>query len=216
MSLATYSGLKTSIASYLNRDDLTTQIPDFITLTENKLNRDLKVRVNLIRSTTTTTANQDFYNLPSNMIELRNVTYTNTGNNYALSYMSPESLSREYGTYQSGFPRAYSTIGLYMKLAPIPEAAYSVDVNYYQKLTPLSDSNQTNDILDSFPNLYLYGSCREGAIFLNDQGQFERFTLLYNEAIAEVMNSEESAKYSGTVLTMTVTGDPGGLVRRGA
>ena len=216
MSISTYAELKTSVANYLNRDDLTTIIPDFITLTENRLNRDLRVRVNLVRSSTTTTAGEDFYNLPADMIELRNVTYTSTGNNYAIGYMSPESISREYGTSISGFPRAYTTIGLYIKFSPVPDAAYTIDVNYYQKLTALSDAIQTNNILDNFPSLYLYGACREGAIYLNDKDQFERFALLYNEALSDILDSEESAKYSGTVLTMTVTGDPGSLVRRGA
>ena len=44
MALGTYSELKTSIANYLNRDDLTAVIPDFITLTENRLDRELRVR----------------------------------------------------------------------------------------------------------------------------------------------------------------------------
>jgi Xaa-Pro aminopeptidase len=36
MALDTYSGLKTTIADYLNRDDLTSAIPSFITLAEAK------------------------------------------------------------------------------------------------------------------------------------------------------------------------------------
>ena len=60
MAFTTYSDLKTSVANYLNREDLTAVIPDFITLTHNRLNRDLRVRVNLIRAETTTTSGTDF------------------------------------------------------------------------------------------------------------------------------------------------------------
>ena len=60
MALGTYSELKTSIANYLNRDDLTAVIPDFITLTENRLDRELRVRANMIRASTTTTAGTSF------------------------------------------------------------------------------------------------------------------------------------------------------------
>ena len=42
MSITTYAELKTAIASWLNRDDLTSVIPDFIALTEAALNRDLR------------------------------------------------------------------------------------------------------------------------------------------------------------------------------
>ena len=42
MAIATYTELKTSIASWLNRDDLTSVIPDFISLAEAGINRDLR------------------------------------------------------------------------------------------------------------------------------------------------------------------------------
>ena len=96
MAFTTYSDLKTSVANYLNREDLTAVIPDFITLTENRLNRDLRVRVNLIRAETTTTSGTDFYNLPTDLIEIRNITYDTSSRSYALEYLSPESLSREF------------------------------------------------------------------------------------------------------------------------
>ena len=44
MSLSTYSDLQTSIANYLARSDLTSQIPDFITFAENRLRRELRIR----------------------------------------------------------------------------------------------------------------------------------------------------------------------------
>ena len=42
MSLSNYTGLKASIADFLNRDDLTAVIPDFITLAEAQINRDIR------------------------------------------------------------------------------------------------------------------------------------------------------------------------------
>ena len=69
MALGTYTDLKTSVANYLEREDLTATIPDFITLTENRLNRDIRARVNMIRATTTTTAGIAFYDLPAHYIQ---------------------------------------------------------------------------------------------------------------------------------------------------
>ena len=42
MAITTYDELKASIASWLNRDDLTAVIPDFIALAESSINRDLR------------------------------------------------------------------------------------------------------------------------------------------------------------------------------
>ena len=64
MSLSTFTELKSSIASYLNRDDLTSIIPDFITLTERRLNRELRIRANMTRAETTTTSGIAFYDIP--------------------------------------------------------------------------------------------------------------------------------------------------------
>lgn len=216
MSLSTYSELKTSVANYLNRSDLTDVIPDFITLTENRLNRELRVRANMVRATTTTTSGTAFYDLPSDLIELRNITYDTSSSSYALTYLSPESSSREYGSTGNGFPRAYTNLGKNIKLAPTPDGAYTININYFQKLNSLSNSVTSNDVLTEFPDLYLFGSCMEGAIYLNDTEQTQRFASIFQATLDEVKRSEEAARYSGTVMTMTVQGDPGSLVRRGA
>lgn len=216
MALSTYSDLKTSVANYLNRNDLTDVIPDFIRLTEDKLNRELKVRANLARAETTTTNGTEFYDLPSDMIELRNVTYETSSNSYALAYLSPESINREYGAYTSGAPKAYTSLGTDIKIAPTPDGSYTINISYYKKLINLSDSVSSNNILANFPDLYLFGSCLEGAVYLNDNEQVQRFAALFTNTLDSVRRIEESARYSGTVMRMSVQGDPGSLVRRGA
>ena len=205
MALSTYSELQTSIAKYLNRNDLTDNIPDFITLTEGKLNRDLLIRASVVRAETTTTSGTAFYNLPSDIIELKNITRDTSSASFALSYLSLESASREYGGVSSGFPRAYSSVGDTIKLLPTPDAAYTIGINYYQKLIALSDSNTSNIILENYPDLYLFGSCFEGALFLNDTEQSQRFGGIYAKVLQDVMLLEDRAEYSGTVLTMQGT-----------
>jgi len=216
MALSTYSELQATVANYLNRDDLTAFIPTFITLTENRLNRELRVRANMVRATTTTTAGQAFYDLPSDLIELRNITYDNNSQSHALRYLSPESVSREYGTILSGQPRAYTNLGNDLKLTPTPDAAYTISINYFSQLRSLSDSVATNDVLAEYPSLYLFGSCLEGAIYLNDTDQTNRFGSVFQKALDDVQRAEEAARYSGTVMTTSIQGDPGAMIRRGA
>jgi len=216
MALSTYSELQATVANYLNRDDLTTLIPTFITLTENRLNRELRVRANMVRATTTTTAGQAFYDLPTDLIELRNITYDSNSQSHALRYLSPESVSREYGTVLSGQPRAYTNLGNDLKLTPVPDAAYTISINYYSQLRSLGDSVPTNDVLAEYPSLYLFGSCLEGAIYLNDTDQTNRFGSVFQKALDDVQRAEEAARYSGTVMTTSIQGDPGALIRRGA
>tara|TARA_R110002167_G_scaffold66046_1_gene187148 strand:+ start:1547 stop:2197 length:651 start_codon:yes stop_codon:yes gene_type:complete len=216
MALSTYSELLTTIASYLNRDDLTAIIPTFITLTENRLNRELRLRANMVRAQTVTTAGQAFYDLPDDLIELRNITYDSSSQSFALRYLSPESVSREYGTIVSGQPRAYTNLGNNLKLTPSPDAEYSININYFSTLRALSDNVLTNDILVQYPSLYLFGSCFEGALYLNDTEQSTRFGSIFEKTLNDVERAEEAARYSGTVMTTSIQGDPGSLIRRGA
>jgi hypothetical protein len=216
MALSTYSELLSTVASYLNRDDLTAIIPTFITLTENRLNRELRVRANMVRAVTTTTSGQAFYDLPSDLIELRNITYDSNSQSFALRYLSPESVSREYGTIVSGQPRAYTNLGNNLKLTPTPDAAYSISINYFSQLRSLGDSTTTNDVLAEYPSLYLFGACLEGAVYLNDTEQTNRFGAVFQKALDDVKAAEDAARYSGTVMTTSIQGDPGSLIRRGA
>jgi len=55
MSITNYTELKAGVADWLNREDLTAQIPDFITFAEARLNRTLRVREMLTRRRTSTT-----------------------------------------------------------------------------------------------------------------------------------------------------------------
>ena len=44
MAISTYAELKSAVATWINRSDLTIQIPDFISLTEANMNRTLRTR----------------------------------------------------------------------------------------------------------------------------------------------------------------------------
>ena len=65
MAITTYSDLKTTVANYLARSDLTSVIPDFIQLAEYRLQRDLRIRQMLVVATASTTAGDSTLGLPT-------------------------------------------------------------------------------------------------------------------------------------------------------
>jgi hypothetical protein len=75
MALSTFSELKTEIADYLDRSDLTSQIPTFIRLAEARMNRGLRIR--LMETVKVITAIPDIkrYPLPSDYLQLRTIQY---------------------------------------------------------------------------------------------------------------------------------------------
>ena len=67
MAITTYDELKTAIADFLNRDDLTSTIPTFIDLAEAALNRDLRHWRNENRAIAP--VNSRYSALPSDFVE---------------------------------------------------------------------------------------------------------------------------------------------------
>jgi hypothetical protein len=78
MALATYADLQTQIANWLARSDLTTYIPDFITLFEAAAARKLKVRPQA--TTTTLTPSGGVATLPTDYLGFQRVTWLGTPN----------------------------------------------------------------------------------------------------------------------------------------
>src|SRR5512135_233471 len=94
MALTNYSDLKTTVANYLGRTDLTSQIPDFISLAELRLSRDIRTRKLLKSVTTTMTGGDPTVALPSDFLELRDI-YLDGTPRIAVSYLSPSSFTRD-------------------------------------------------------------------------------------------------------------------------
>ena len=63
MAISTYAELKTAIANFLARDDLTNEIDDFIDLAESRISRELETRLQDTRTTLTTTADNAYVSL---------------------------------------------------------------------------------------------------------------------------------------------------------
>ena len=71
MALATYSDLLASVASWLNRDDLTAVIPDFVTLFERFANREIRTGAMEAETTLTAGASSPLIDLPADLAEIR-------------------------------------------------------------------------------------------------------------------------------------------------
>lgn len=197
MAITTYSELKTTIASWLNRSDLTANITDFVTLAETRIHRDV-ASLNLVglerRATATTTADDAYIGYPTGVLNIVSVKL-NTSPVRVLRFMSRDEISSAYDGSSVSEPLAYTIIGDELKLAPTPDAAYTVEIIYTAKETVLSDANTTNWFLANTPDLLLQASMIEAEIFLkNDQG-VQKWSTLYQASLASLESSNKSLRY---------------------
>lgn len=209
MALSTYTDLKAAIASWLNRDDLTSSIPDFIALCEARLKRDLK------RTTAKTTiyvyageaaVPSDF----SNPVSLR----INSGTVYQdvpLKRCTPKMLGEELAKWNgvTGRPTHYAFFDGKLQFAPVPDQSYDCTLIYVTTLTPLSGSVSTNAVLTEAPDLYLYGSLLVAAPFLENDERIPVWESLFKAAIDGMNQQREDEEYgddSGDVRLPVVIG----------
>ena len=204
MSFATYSDLKTAIAGYLARSDLTNQIPDFITFAENRLRRELRVRQMLKSVTTATVSGDSTVEIPSDFLEIRDfVVLTNPIQ--PLSYSSPSALSNDPRASEVGVPKSYTILANEFLMSPPPDGVYTLRLLYYSSPPYMSSSNASNVFLNVAPDALLYAALLEAEPYLMNDGRVNTWGTMYDRAISSLTKSDENTQYSGVPLAMKLT-----------
>lgn len=204
MAFTTYSELKTTVANYLGRSDLTSVIPDFIRLAETRLQRELRTRQMLKSATATMTGADGTVGLPTDFLEMRNL-YISGNPRTPLNYLTPSAFSRDARADESGKPFYYTIIGSEMQFAPVPDSGYTLDMLYYYKPTVLSDSNSSNVFLANYPDALLYGTLAQAEPYLMNDPRIATWAGLYDSCIELIKTSDDSSEYNGVPLQMKLT-----------
>lgn len=172
MAIDSYTTLQAAIANWLARDDLTGRIPEFVALTEAKLNRSLFVPQMETRSSTTidiNSAEPEFVSLPSDFQTMRRIRLSGVTGKPALKFLTGTQMDtvRYSRDNVAGQPCYFSIVGTEIELVPTPREAYVLEMVYRATIPPLA-SNATNWLLTMAPDVYLYGSLMEAAPYTKD------------------------------------------------
>ena len=195
--VANYGQLKTALASLLNRDDLTSNIPDFITMLEQTVNREVKFRNRRMETTASIAiSNGNELTLPTDYIETRALVFLSSPR-VKLDYMIPASFENTYTTDTPATPLNYTITGNIIKIGPRPSSANNFSLTYMQKLPALTNDGDTNWLLDNHLDCYLYGSAIHSAPFLGDDSRLQTWVGLYDRCTAEVAGDESRARWNG-------------------
>jgi len=201
MALTNYTELKTSIANWLNRSDLTSEIQDdFIKLVEADFNSKLRVRAMV--TSTDITINSETVALPSGFLQIRDFFILSGSTKYPLRYMTPPQMDQVKGTSQTGLPSSYTILGDNFRFMPKPDATYTGKLNFYKAFTSLSNSNTSNYILASHPSIYLYGALFHAANFLGgiNPQQVQTWQQMYGTAMERLEQNDREDQFSGSPL----------------
>mgnify|MGYP003634270715 FL=1 len=204
MAITTYAELQTSIANWLNRDDLTAVIPDFISLTEAGINRDLRHyrMINRVDAT----LDSRYVQMPTDWMETVRFSIT-SGNTYKIELVSRDDMLeyRQNTADVSGRPRFYANIGDTIEVFPTPDAEYQMQLQYYAKTPALSNTNTANWLLTAAPDIYLYGALVQSAPYLNDDARIQTWAALYQSVLDSLQKASDDTRFAGSGLRMRVT-----------
>lgn len=199
MALTTYTELKASIADWLNRTDLTTTIPDFISLAEAQIERTLRTRQMIVRANAS--FDSEYGAVPDDFLETKSLKLTSTNPITPLAFLSIDDMDAARSHYTaSGRPRFFSVVGGQFRISPTPDAAYTTELIYFAKLMKLSSTVASNWLLTSSPDIYLYGSLLQAAPYLQDDARIQTWATLYERALNDLRTADDRGASSGGAL----------------
>lgn len=186
MALANFGDLKSAVADWLLRSDLTARIPDFVKLAEAEIKRLVRrktVRATLAVSTESTT-------LPADLAELRSI-YPESGSPWQdapLQIGTPEQVAEVRARHAavSGRPLIGTVVDGALVVAPTPSQAYTYRITYFQALTALAADGDVNPILTEAPDIYLYGTLKHAAPFLEHDDRIATWQGLFSDAVEQL------------------------------
>jgi len=198
MSITTYSELKTAVANWLNRSDLTTYIPDLVMLGEKRIYRDLRIRA--METALSSTISSGVVALPSDYVELKSA-YVDGSPTQVLQRKIVGFIYEKYPARSSGGkPKFIAREGSSFIFGPYPDSAYTIKGIYYARLTALSDSNTTNWFTTNAPDLLLFASLCEAEVFIKNDERMVLWQAKYDQIVSQLTAEDQREQYSGSTL----------------
>ena len=192
----TYDSLTEMVLQYLERQDaaVVNALPTFITLAEFEIAQEIKTLGQLQVVSSLMTTGNPVLQKPARWRKTVSMTVTVDG-------IKQPVLLRKYEYLKNYWPDTTATdVPLYYAdtdwdhwfLAPTPADDYAFEVLYYERIAPLSSTNQTNWLTQNAPTAMLFGTLLQAMPFLkNDQRQI--FQQKYTEAI-QSLKTEDVAR----------------------
>jgi len=198
MALTSYATLKTSVAAWLMRADLTDVIPDFISLAEADMFSRLRLRCMLTRATTTL-GSDGYEELPLDFLQMWRLKMDEVELEF-----SPHTLMASFAEDWAGSPQKYYCVtGEQLQLAPPSGGSPALlEMAYYAKPDALSDTITSNRILEASPGIYLFGALVQSAPYLGDDARIQVWKMLYDDAVKVLQDADDAAEFSAGPLVI--------------
>ena len=206
MAITTYAELKTAVANWSSRSDMTSRTPEFIAMAEDWAGLNLRVRA--METTTNLTVNAQTVALPTGFVSMRRL-YLDGNPVKKLDYLSPINFWSKYTSTNTAKPVAYTIEGENIVFGPIPDTTYTGKILYYKKFTSFSGDSDTNWLLTNARGILLYGALVELFSHTGEDGKLLKWATMRDELAKNVSAADKQDRFSGDALVIqTDVGGP--------
>jgi len=201
----TYTSLVADVTLYLERSDAQTinQIPSFINLAESIISDELKILGQQETVSATMVQGTPVIAKPTRWRKTTSFNITVAGERKPLLLRKYEYLRNYWpNPTTEGEPAFYADYDFdNWLIAPTPDAAYTFEVLYYEKIQPLDATNQTNWFTINAPQAMLYGTLLQAMPFLKNDSRVQLWQALYDRAVQtlKLENDTRTIDRSATV-----------------
>ncbi len=198
MALANYSDLTTAVANWSGRADLTSRLPEFVSLAEADFNSELRTAGMEVVDQNFTIGGE-YSPLPAGFLGVREF-YLNTSPKVRMEYL-PSGLETgvSASTSSTSTTRYYSIAGGNFRIAYPPGDGTSATLHYYRAVPGLQ-ANTTNWLMTACPNLYLFNCLMQLCLYLKDTDGMQYWATAYKAQLDRLKDGDSKMKYGGTAL----------------
>lgn len=181
MAITTYAELKTALANFSDRTDLTARMGEFIALFEARANRDLRLPTSESDEALTLSAGGRRVAVPTGFLEPIALWIELDWGRKELTFVPAAMDVRE----AAGDPQFWTVDAGYIAFDREADAEYSLTLRCLKSFA-LSDSSTTNWLLANAPDAYLFGALAELWGYLLDEAREAKCRAKCEAAMIEV------------------------------
>lgn len=187
MTIATYAQLVSACGNWLHRAGLDDRIPEFISLGEARIGREVKAKQMEQRVSTASAAT---INLPSDYVSMRAVRIQG-GTIGWMDYMTPDEFFNTTPSSTTSTIKKYTIFGdeMIFPVSPIG----TIELWYFKRLAALSSA--VNTLFTSNPDLYLYAAMTYAQPFLVKDAKVPLWEMLYSQVKDSVNTADKQGRY---------------------
>ncbi|MBI1275379.1 hypothetical protein GC177_05340 [bacterium] len=199
-----YTNLLTEVESEFSRSDLSGRIPRAVQAAEARMNRELRLLDMESLASLTTTPNQATIDLPQGSRHVRQAWLD--GSPARLGLVSLTQLVETQIAGCHGRPIMMAVERDKLRLAPVPDGEYDIQLIHTLAVTPLTEAAPTNWLLEKHPDAYLYGTCSAVAAQLQNPDAMAYYDSMFSRVLDAMRQEDELRRVPSSSLVIRSEG----------